>query len=333
MKTPTMRIIAVAAFALGLSVGAMAKAEAFPERTITIIVPYTPGGSTDLMARALGRRLTELWGQPVVISNQPGAGGSLGAARAAKSAADGYTWFMTTNSPMTTNLALYSGLGYDTMRDFEPVVMVADSPMLLVTHPSLPATSIKDLIALAKKTPGKILAGISGNGATTHLAIAEFSRLSDIKFTIVPYRGGVPMTTAMITGDEIQLGFNDIVPLLPLVRDGKLRAIATPQLRRSAVAPEVPTLDEAGMPGFNVTPWTAIFLPKGTPKDIVAKVNAEVNRTFNEPKFKQRILSIGQDSVAPNTPDEFAAFVRTEITRWRDMVRTTGVEITGMPAQ
>jgi tripartite-type tricarboxylate transporter receptor subunit TctC len=240
---------------------------------------------------------------------------------------------MTTNSPLTTNLALYSGLGYDTMRDFEPVVMVADSPMLLVTHPKLPAASVKELIALAKKSPGKILAGISGNGATTHLAISEFSRLSGTKFTIVPYRGGVPMTTAMLTGEEIQVGFNDIVPLLPLVREGKLRALATPQLRRSAVAPEVPTLDESGMPGFNVTPWTAIFLPKGVSDDIVKKVNSEVNRIFNEPKFKDRILSIGQDSVAPNTPEQFAAFVRKEIERWREMVKTTGVEITGMPAK
>jgi tripartite-type tricarboxylate transporter receptor subunit TctC len=331
LKTLILRLLVLVSLAFWGALGTISTASAFPERTITIIVPYTPGGSTDLMARSLAQRLTEVWGHPVIISNQPGAGGSLGAARAAKSTADGYTWFMTTNSPLTTNLALYAGLAYDTMRDFEPVVMVADSPMLLVTHPKLPVTSVKEFIALAKKTPGKLLAGISGNGATTHLAIAEFSRLSGTKFTLVPYRGGAPMTTAMITGEEIQVSFNDIVPLLPLVRDGKLRAIATPQLRRSSVAPDVPTLDEAGMPGFNVTPWTAIFLPKGTPGDIVKRVNAEVNRIFSEPKFKARILSIGQDSVAPNTPEEFAAFVRTEIVRWRDMVRTTGVEITGMP--
>ena len=171
----TIHVIAAIGLAMWLSLGGLPTAQAYPDRTITIIVPYTPGGSTDLMARVLGQRLTELWGQPVVISNQPGAGGSLGAARAAKSPADGYTWFMTTNSPLTTNLALYSGLGYDTMRDFEPVVMVADSPMLLVTHPKLPATSVTELIALAKKTPGKILAGISGNGATTHLAISELA--------------------------------------------------------------------------------------------------------------------------------------------------------------
>lgn len=331
-KMPFLSVAAIA-FALCILVDAVRAEPAFPQRTITIIVPYTPGGSTDLMARALGQRLTERWGQPVVISNQPGAGGSLGAARAAKSPGDGYTWFMTTNSPVTTNLALYSGLDYDTLRDFEPVVMVADSPMLLVTHPKLPVTSVKELIALAKKTPGKILAGISGNGATTHLAISEFARLSGTQFTLVPYRGGVPMTTAMISGDEIQLAFNDIVPLLPLVRDGKLRAVATPQLKRAAVAPDVPTLDESGMPGFNVTPWTAIFIPKGTPAEIVMKINAAVNETFNEPKFKQRITSIGQDSVAPNTPAEFGAFVRAEIERWRDMVRKTGVEITGMPGK
>jgi tripartite-type tricarboxylate transporter receptor subunit TctC len=307
-------------------------AAAFPERTITIVVPYTPGGSTDLMARVLGQHLSELWGQPVVISNQPGAGGSIGAARAAKAAPDGYTWFMTTNSPMTSNLALYKGLTYDTLRDFEPVVMVADSPMLLVLNPNLPATSIQELIALAKESPGKLRVGISGNGATTHLATAEFSRVSGAQFTVVPYRGGVPVLTALLPGEEIQFAFSDIVPALPLVRDGKLRAIGTPQLRRSIVAPDVPTLDESGLSGFNVTPWTAIFLPKGTATDIVRKVNTEVNRIFNEPAFRKRIISIGQDPVRPNTPEEFAAFVRAEIPRWANLVRSAGVEIQGMPA-
>jgi tripartite-type tricarboxylate transporter receptor subunit TctC len=333
VKTPRWIAAFIIAPIVVTAAGAFTSAAAFPERTITIIVPYTPGGSTDLMARLLGQRLSTLWGHPVVIANQPGAGGSIGAARAAKSPADGYTWFMTTNSPITTNLALYSGLGYDTLHDFEPVVMVADSPMLLVTHSNLPVTSVKDIITLAKNSPVNILAGISGNGATTHLAITEFSRLSGAPFTIVAYRGGVPMNTAMLSGDEIQLGFNDIVPLLPLVRDGKLRAIATPQLHRAAAAPDVPTLDETGMPGFNVTPWTAILLPKGVPGDIVKLINTEVNRIFNEPTFKERIISIGQDSVAPNTPEQFAVFLRSEIPRWREMVRGSGVEITGMPAQ
>jgi tripartite-type tricarboxylate transporter receptor subunit TctC len=320
-------IVALTACILSVAGIGVAPATAYPERTITIVVPYPPGGSTDLMARVMAQKLQALWGQPVVIANQGGAGGSLGAARVAKATGDGYTLLMTTNSPLTTNLFLNKSLTYDTLRDFEPVVMVADSPMLLVAHPSLPANSLKELLALAAQKPGDIRAGISGNGATTHLAITELSRLAGVKFTIVPYVGGPPMLTAMLPGEEIQVGFSDIVPALPLVRDGKLKAIATPQLKRSVVAPEVPTLDESGMPGFNVKPWTGLFAPKGTPADVVQKLNVEINKLFAEPQFKARIVAIGQDPVAANTPGEFSAFVRSEIPRWREMVEKAGLSM------
>jgi tripartite-type tricarboxylate transporter receptor subunit TctC len=315
--------IALAIASFGMSSPSTA---AYPDRTITIIVPYTPGGSTDLMARTLAERLSDAWGQPVVIANQPGAGGSIGTGRAAKSAPDGYTLLMSTNSPLTSNLALYASLGYET-GDLQPVVMVANSPMLMVTTPKLGVKTINDLVALAKQKPGQILAGISGNGATTHLAIAEFSRIADVKFTIVPYRGGLPMMTAMLSGDEVQVAFNDIVPTLPLVRDGRVQVLATPQLQRSVVAPEVPTLDEQGMKDFNVTPWTGVFVPKGTPKEIVERLNAEINRIFTEPKFKQRVISIGQDPVKANSVAEFSDFVSKEVPRWQTLVRQTGAKI------
>jgi tripartite-type tricarboxylate transporter receptor subunit TctC len=326
------KMAAVALAVTVLAICGRASAAAYPERTITIIVPYTPGGSTDLIARALGQRLLERWGHPVVIANVPGAGGSIGAARAAKVLADGYTLLLTTNSPLTSNLALYSSLDYEAA-DFEPVVMVVNSPMLFVVNSKLPATSVKELIDLAKQKPGGLLAGISGNGSTTHLAIAEFSRRAGVSFAIVPYRGGAPMMTAMLSGEEIQVAFNDIVPSLPLVRDNRIRALATPQLQRSVVAPEVPTLDEQGMPGFNVTPWTGLFAPKGTPSDIVKMLNTEINRIFAEQAFKQRIVAIGQDPVEANSPEEFARFVHNEIPRWQAMVRQTGVVIQGAPAQ
>jgi tripartite-type tricarboxylate transporter receptor subunit TctC len=327
MRVLLRNIMSFAAGALVLAIFCGTPATAYPEKTITIIVPYPPGGSTDLMARVLGHRLSELWGHPVVISNQGGAGGSLGASRAAKAAPDGYTLFMTTNSPLTTNLFLYKSLSYDTMRDFDPILMVADSPMLLVSNPSFPPKSVTELIALAKQKPGDIRAGISGNGATTHLAITELRRIADVKFTVVPYVGGPPMLTAMLPGEEIQVGFADIVPALPLVRDGKLRAIATPQMRRSVVAPEVPTLDESGLPNFNVTPWTGLFAPKGTPVEIVKKLNTEINKIFADPDFKQKIILIGQDPVATNTPEAFADFVRSEIERWREMVNRAGLTL------
>jgi len=317
-----------AAFALAIASAGMpiASMAAYPDRTITIVVPYTTGGSTDLMARALAERLSDTWHQAVVIANQPGAGGSIGAGRVATSAPDGYTLLMSTNSPVTSNFALYESLGYETT-DLQPVVMVANSPMLMVATPKLGVKSIKDLIAVAKPKPGQILAGISGNGSATHLAIAEFSRIADVKFTIVPYRGGLPMMTAMLTGDEVQVAFNDIVPTLPLVREGLLQVLATPQLQRSVVAPEVPTLDEQGMRDFNVTPWTGVFAPRGTPKEFVQKLNLEINRIFADPAFKQRLIAIGQDPVKTNSVTEFSDFVRNEVPRWQMLVRQSGAKI------
>ncbi len=321
--------IALCAAALVLS---PALVQAFPDRPITIIVPSSPGGSTDLMARIMGQKLTERWGQPVVISNVPGAGGSIGAARAAKAPPDGYTWLMTTNSPLTTNLALYKSLDYDE-RDFASVAMVAQSPMLLVANPKLGVRTAKQLVEAAKKEPGKIAVGISGFGAGTHLAISEFSRLTDTKFTVVPYRGGPPMLAAMISGEEVLVGFSDIVPALPLVRDGKLVAVATPLLQRSAAAPEVPTIEEAGVPKIDVTSWNGIFIPKDTPAEIVKLINGEVNRIFGDTDVRQRIEAIGQNPVPPMSQEQFANFVRAEVPRWREIVRNAHIEIQTMPAQ
>jgi tripartite-type tricarboxylate transporter receptor subunit TctC len=333
MKANLRTTIRAAALCFGTLLLFPAASFAFPDRPITIIVPSSPGGSTDLMARIMGQKLTELWGQPVVISNVAGAGGSIGASRAAKAPADGHTWLMTTNSPLTTNLALYKSLDYDTLKDFESVAMVAQSPMLLVANPKLNISTANELVAAAKKEPGKIAVGISGFGAGTHLAISEFGRLTDTQYTIVPYRGGPPMLAAMISGEEVLVGFSDIVPALPLVRDGKLRAIATPLLQRSGAAPEVPTIEEAGMPRIDVTSWNGIFIPKNTPADIVARINAEVNRIFSDPDVRKRIEAIGQNPVPAMTQEQFASFVRTEIPRWREIVRNAKIEIQPLPAQ
>jgi len=320
-----------------LCVGAMlcqpTNSFAFPDRPITVIVPSTPGASTDLMARIMGQKLTERWGQPVIVSNIGGAGGSIGALRAARASADGYTWLMTVNSPLTTNLALYKSLDYDTLRDFEPVTLLAQSPMLLVANPKLGILTAKDLVDAAKKDPGKIVVGISGYGAGTHLAISELGRLTNTKYTLVPYRGGPPMLAAMISGEEVLVGFSDIVPALPLVRDGKLRAIATPLPKRSAVAPDVPTLEESGIPPINVTSWNGLFVPKNTPPDVLKAIYTEVTRIFNEPDVRQRIEAIGQNPVPAMTQEQFAGFVRSEIPRWRDIVKHANIEAESMPAQ
>ena len=215
----------------------------YPDRTIQIVVPYTPGGTVDLLARMLGPRLNAAWGQPVVILNRPGAGGSVGAEVVAKSAPDGYTLFISTNSPLTSNLALYPSLGYEPLRDFEPVILAGENALVLASNSKLPVRTVKDLIALAKSKPGELNAATSGNGSTAHLSLAAFNKQAGVSITHVPYRGGVPSLTAAIAG-EVQLVFSDSAPAMPQIRDDRLMALGLTGLRRARIAPDIPTLDE-----------------------------------------------------------------------------------------
>jgi tripartite-type tricarboxylate transporter receptor subunit TctC len=297
----------------------------YPDRPIQIIVPYTPGGTVDILARALGVRLTAAWGQPVVVLNKPGAGGSIGADTAAKSAPDGYTLFLSTNSPLTTNLALYPSLGYDPVRDFEPVILAGENSLVLAANPKLPVKNVADLIALAKRKPGELNAATSGNGSTAHLSLATFNKSAGVSITHVPYRGGAPSLTAALAG-EVELVFSDIVPAAPLVQDHRLNGLAMTGLRRAAVAPDIPTLDESGLRGFNITAWIGLVVPKGTPGDIVKKLNLEVGRAFKDPEFVTQISKVGIDPIG-STPEEFAAFLRQEIPRWKQIVQDAGAKL------
>jgi tripartite-type tricarboxylate transporter receptor subunit TctC len=297
----------------------------YPDRPIQIVVPYTPGGTVDLLARSLGSKLTAAWGQPVVILNRPGAGGSIGAEFVAKSAADGYTVLISTNSPLTTNLALYLSLGYEPLRDFEPVILAGENPLVLAANPKLPVKNVKDLIELAKKKPGQLDAGTSGNGSTAHLSLATFNKQAGVSIVHVPYRGGVPSLMAAIAG-EVQLVFSDIVPAMPQIRDGRLTALGQTGLRRAQIAPDIPTLNESGLPGFNITAWIGVVAPKGTPKDVVQKLNLEIGRALKDPEFAHKISAIGIDPLG-GTPDEFAVFLRQEIPRWKQIVQDAGVKV------
>jgi tripartite-type tricarboxylate transporter receptor subunit TctC len=299
----------------------------YPDHPIQIVVPYTPGGTVDLLARALGQKLTAAWGQPVVILNRPGAGGSVGADVVAKAPSDGYTLLLSTNSPLTTNLALYPNLGYDPLRDFEPVILAGENSLVLAANPKLPVKNVKDLIALAKSEPGKLNAGTSGNGSTAHLSLATFNKLASVSITHVPYRGGVPSLMAAISG-EVQLVFSDPVPAMPQINDHRLNALGQTGLRRAHIAPGIPTLNEAGLPGFNITAWIGAVAPKGTPKAVVEKLNAEIGRTLKDPEFAAKISAIGIDPLG-STPDEFAVFLRKEIPRWKQIVTDAGVKIEG----
>jgi tripartite-type tricarboxylate transporter receptor subunit TctC len=317
--------IVLAAFLVAVSTPSLAE---YPDHTIQIVVPYTPGGTVDLLARVLGPRLTAAWGQPVVILNRPGAGGSVGAEVVAKSAPDGYTLFISTNSPLTTNLALYPSLGYEPLRDFEPIILAGENSLVLAANPKLPVKTVKDLIALAKSKPGELNAGTSGNGSTAHLSLATFNKQAGVSITHVPYRGGVPSLTAAIAG-EVQLVFSDILPVVPQIRDNRLNALGLTALRRAGIAPDIPTLDESGLPGFSVTAWVAVVAPKGTPNEIVQKLNLEIGRALKEPEFARQISTVGIDPLG-STPGEFAAFLRMEIPRWRQIVQDAEVKVEGV---
>jgi len=269
-----MRLFNTAFSAVLLFAGAGPSFAEYPDRAIQIVVPYTPGGTVDLLARALGPRLTAAWGQPVVVLNRPGAGGSVGAESVAKSAPDGYTLFISTNSPLTTNLALYPSLGYEPLRDFEPVILVGENSLVLAANPKLSVKTVKDLIALAKSKPGELNAATSGNGSTAHLSLASFNKQAGVSITHVPYRGGVPSLTAAMSG-EVQLVFSDVVPAAPQIQDGRLTALGLTGLRRTRVAPDIPTLHESGLPGFSITAWVGVVAPKGTPNDIVQKLKSK----------------------------------------------------------
>ena len=314
-------------FAALLLAGATPALAEYPDHPIQIVVPYTPGGTVDLLARALGQKITAAWGQPVVIVNRPGAGGSLGADVVAKAPADGYTLLLSTNSPLTTNVALYPNLGYDPLRDFDPVILAGENSLILAANPKLPVKNVTELIALAKSEPGKLNAGTSGNGSTGHLSLATFNKLAGVSITHVPYRGGVPSLMAAISG-EVQLVFSDIVPAMPQVSDHRLNALGQTGLRRAQIAPNIPTLNELGLPGFNITAWIGAVAPKGTPKAVVQKLNGEIGRTLKDPEFAAKISAIGIDPIG-STPEEFAVFLRKEIPRWKQIVQDAGVKIEG----
>jgi len=319
------RSIGAIAFVALLALGSSAAQADYPDRPIRIIVPYTPGGTIDVVARMIGPRLTAAWGQPVVIDNRPGAGGNIGADAVAKAPPDGYTLFLATNAPLTINVAAYQNIRYDPLRDFVPITVAGENPIMLVAHPSLPASSVRDLIALAKAKPGDLAAGTSGLGTTAHLSLAQFNKLGGVDVRHIPYRGGVPSLTAAVAG-EVPLAFSDNVPAMPLIRDGRLKALASTGLRRSGISPDVPTMVEAGLPGFDIVATSWFAAPGGTPMDIVRKLNREVLRALNDPEFRDKLRTMGLDPLG-FTPEEAAAFLRRELPRWKAIVTEAGVKL------
>jgi len=317
-------IAAIAGLAL-LALGSASAYADYPDRPIRIIVPYTPGGTIDVLARMLGPRLTAAWGQPVVIDNRPGAGGNIGAEAVAKAPPDGYTLFLATNAPLTINVAAYQNIKYDPLRDFVPITVAGENAVVLVAQPSLPVNSVAELIALAKAKPGELAAGTSGLGTTAHLSLARLNKMAGIEIRHIPYRGGVPSLTAAVAG-EVPMTFSDIVPAMPLVREGRLKALATTGQRRAGIAPDTPTLAEAGLPGFDIVATAWFAAPGGTPMDIVGKLNRETLRALNDPELRDKLRTMGIDPLG-NTPEEALAFLRRELPRWKAIVTEAGVKL------
>jgi tripartite-type tricarboxylate transporter receptor subunit TctC len=302
---------------------ACVQAQSYPAKPIRLVVPFAPGGSTDILARIVGQKLTEAWGQQVIVENRPGGGTVIATDLVAKSAPDGYTLVMTSTSTATLP-SLVKKLPYDTLRDLAPVIQLVSTPNALVVHPSLPAKSVRELIALARARPDQVSFGSGGNGTSTHLGGEILRQMAGVRMTHVPYKGAAPSITALLSG-EISWLFGAILPTLPQIKAGRLRAIAVSSAKPSPALPGVPPVG-ATLAGFDTSPWTGVAAPGATPKDIVARLNQEIARGYTMPDVRDRLLREGNDVVL-NSPAQFDAFFRGEMEKWAKVIKAAGIVI------
>ena len=303
-----------------------ASAQSYPSKPIRLIVPYPPGGPLDIMARAIGQKLTEAWSQPVVVDNRAGAGGNIGADLVAKSPADGYTLLMGAVATHAINPTLYAKLPYDPVKDFAPVALVAQVPNILVVNPSVPARSVRELIDLVRARPGYLNFGSGSTGSTGHLAGELFNTMAGVKMVHIPYKGGAPAMADLLAG-QVQLMFDNLANALPQVKAGRLRALAVTTLARSPAMPELPTIAESGLPGFDLTTWFGVMAPARTPPEIVVKLNAEIVRALNAKDMRERLEKMGAEPPPNNTPERFAAFIGSEAAKYAKVVRDSGAKV------
>ena len=321
MKSTLRRtLLAVAALALSGS----ALGQTWPAKPIKVIVPYPPGGTSDILARALGPGITAALGQPWIVENKPGATGNGGADFVAKSPADGYTLLLGDIGSLAIAPSVVTTLPFDPVKDFAPVIMVAYSPHLLVTHPSVAAKDVKELIALGKAKPDSLNFAVSGIGGANHLAGIDFAQRAGIKWTYIPYKGGSQALTDMV-GGQSQVMFNGMLATYPFVKDGKLKAIAISSAQRFASAPDIPTVAEMGMPGFETGSFQGIVAPANTPSEIVNKLHATITAVLATPEMKDRLDKAGAE-LRPQSPAQFGAFIRTEKERWAKVIKESGAK-------
>jgi tripartite-type tricarboxylate transporter receptor subunit TctC len=319
--TKTFHALGLAA---ALAFSAAALAQAWPSKPIRIIVPYPPGGTSDILARAVGQKMGETYGQAVVVENKPGATGNIGADLVAKSPPDGYTLLLADIGSLAIAPSVTQSLPFDPVKDFAPVIMVAYSPHLLVVHPSVPAKNAQELVALAKAKPDSLNFAVSGIGGANHLAGIDFAQRAGIKWTYIPYKGGSQALTDMV-GGQAQVMFNGMLATYPFVKDAKLKPLAISSAKRFPAAPDIPTVAESGFPGFETGSWQGIVAPAGTPPDVVRKLHGTVTAILATAEMKERLDKAGAE-VRPMSPEQFGGFIRDERARWAKVVKESGAK-------
>jgi tripartite-type tricarboxylate transporter receptor subunit TctC len=302
-----------------------AEAADFPARPVTLVVAFTPGGASDVLARILGRKLEQIFGQPFVIDNRPSAGGNVAAEAVAHAAPDGYTLLLGNNGILATNAVLYKKVNFDAEADFSPVGLIGSQANILVVNPGLPVNSMAELIALAKANPGKLNFASSGHGLAAHLAGELFKAEAKVDLVHVPYKGAAPALQDVIAG-HVQMMFATASSVVPHIRDGKVRALGVTTLRRTAVLPDIPTIDELGLKGFDATTWHGLVAPAHTPKDVVAALHGALAASLDDPGVKKSLADLGVD-IMGGTPDDFAAYIKSEIPKWTAIVKASGAKL------
>ena len=320
---PLRRAFLACAAALFGTTALPAYPQNYPTKPVRFIVPFPPGGPVDATARAITFKLSEYWKQQAIVDNRAGAGGIVGAEVAAKSPADGYTVFVCSIHHSVLP-SLRRDLSFNIEKDFAPVTFATSFPIILVAHPSVQAKSVKELVAYAKANPGKLSYGSAGNGGGTHLAGELFKDIAHVDLLHVPYKGSAPAMTDLL-GGQVQLMFSDGPTALPQMKGGKVRALAVGSPKRSALVPDLPTISEAGLAGYEAYSWSGIVVPAATPKEIIAKLNADIVRALNDPEVKKRLLENGAEAM-PGTPDQFAKTLRSEITKWGKVVKAANIK-------
>ena len=323
-RTSLRRALALAGFTLVALVAGTPQAQDYPVRTVKVIVPFSPGGAVDGPMRVIAQELSKRMGQQVVVENKPGAGATIGTEQVARAAPDGYTLLLASQTN-AISATLYTRLAYDPIEDFAPISLIGREPGVLVVNPSLPVNSVQELIAYAKTNPGKLNFASSGNGTSIHLSAELFKAMAGVQITHVPYKGSAPALQDLV-GGQVQLMFDNLPSSLALIKAGKLKALAVTSKERAAALPDVPTIAESGLPGFEASSWFGLLAPAGTPQPIIAKLNAEIAKWLATPEAKEKMLGQGANA-AGGTPEDFVQFIAAETAKWQKVVKESGAKV------